>query len=49
MFPPKTKFTVHDIPDLSGQVIIVTGANTGMGKETAKVILHSSFISHFIS
>jgi len=47
MFPPKTKFTVDDIPDLSGQVIIVTGANTGIGKESAKVIPtlhHSSLI-----
>ena len=46
MFPPKTKFTVDDIPDLSGQVIIVTGANTGIGKESVKVIppLHHSYL-----
>jgi retinol dehydrogenase-12 len=35
--PPKSKFSVDDIPDLSGKVIIVTGANTGVGYETAKV------------
>ena len=26
------KFTFDDIPDLSGKVAIVTGANTGIGK-----------------
>ena len=30
-FPPRPTFTVpEDIPDLSGKVMIVTGANTGM-------------------
>lgn len=28
-FPPKSRFHVEDIPDLSGKVMIVTGANTG--------------------
>lgn len=37
--PPKSKFTVEDIPDLTGRVIIVTGSNTGVGKETVKVRL----------
>jgi retinol dehydrogenase 12 len=35
--PPKTDYTVDKIPDLSGCIIIVTGANTGIGFETAKV------------
>ncbi|KAJ7025335.1 hypothetical protein C8F04DRAFT_1269226 [Mycena alexandri] len=38
-FPPKSKFSVDDIPDLTGKVIIVTGANQGVGKETAKALL----------
>lgn len=36
-FPPKPKFKVDHIPDLSGKVAIVTGANTGVGLEIAKV------------
>ena len=30
------KWTAENIPDLSGKVIIVTGANTGLGFEAAK-------------
>jgi hypothetical protein len=26
-FVPKSKFNVEDIPDLSGKVVVVTGAN----------------------
>ncbi|PIL34948.1 hypothetical protein GSI_02735 [Ganoderma sinense ZZ0214-1] len=38
-FPPKSKFTVDDIPDLSGRVVIVTGGNVGIGYETIKALL----------
>ncbi|KAH8110191.1 NAD-binding protein [Phellopilus nigrolimitatus] len=38
-YPPAPKFTEADVPDLSSKVIIVTGGNTGVGKETAKVVL----------
>ncbi len=36
-WPPASRFSVEDIPDLTGKVIIVTGGNAGMGYETAKV------------
>ncbi|KAJ7644209.1 hypothetical protein FB45DRAFT_1020992 [Roridomyces roridus] len=38
-FPPKSKFSVNDIPDLNSQVIIVTGGYSGIGKETVKALL----------
>ncbi|KAF8595287.1 NAD-binding protein [Ceratobasidium sp. AG-I] len=38
-YPPKSLFTVEQIPDLTGHVVIVTGGNAGVGKETCKALL----------
>ncbi|KFA63727.1 hypothetical protein S40285_09126 [Stachybotrys chlorohalonatus IBT 40285] len=41
-FPPKPTFTEQHIPDLTGKVCIVTGANTGVGKEVARILYQSN-------
>lgn len=41
LFPPTPKYTFSDIPNLSGKVAIVTGANTGIGKVTARELLRN--------
>lgn len=38
-FPGKPQWSIDQIPNLTGQVIIVTGGNAGIGRETCKVLL----------
>ncbi|TQS32900.1 hypothetical protein Golomagni_06772, partial [Golovinomyces magnicellulatus] len=38
MFPPRPEFTEKDVPDQTGKVYIVTGSNTGVGREVASIL-----------
>ncbi|KAK5999091.1 Short-chain dehydrogenase/reductase [Cladobotryum mycophilum] len=37
-FPGQPELIEKDVPDLAGKVIIVTGSNTGLGKELAQIL-----------
>ena len=37
----KTKWTAADVPDQTGRVAVITGANTGLGYDTARILAAS--------
>lgn len=40
--PPKPTFSIDDIPDLAGKVVIVTGGNAGVGRVTVYALLRKN-------
>ncbi|KAI0737631.1 NAD-P-binding protein [Daedaleopsis nitida] len=40
--PPRAKWSLEDMPDLSGKVALVTGGNAGIGREIVKALLRKN-------
>jgi hypothetical protein len=48
LVPPQPSWTAENVPDQTGKVVIVTGANRGTGKETARVGITFFFLSSIL-
>ncbi|KAJ6619837.1 NAD-P-binding protein [Mycena sp. CBHHK59/15] len=48
-FSGKPVWQVSDMPDLTGKVIVVTGGNAGIGKETVKALLEHNAVVYIAS
>ncbi|KAJ5604795.1 hypothetical protein N7510_009949 [Penicillium lagena] len=47
--PARPRFTDKDMPDMTNKVVIVTGSNTGLGKEIAQILFSKNAIVYMMA